>query len=51
MKAGDTTKMTATASVAQGNLLHVNGSYDVIAKDGVTVARGQYEQLQQQREK
>jgi ketosteroid isomerase-like protein len=42
---GDVTKLTATESIAQGNLLHVSGSYDVASKEGVTVAKGQYEQL------
>ena len=42
---GEVTKLTATSSVAQGNLMHVSGSYDVASKDGVTLARGQYDQL------
>lgn len=42
---GDVTKLTTTGSVAEGNLLHVSGSYDVTSKAGVTLARGQYDQL------
>ena len=48
MKPGDITKLTATGSMSQGNLLHVSGSYDVAANSGVTVAKGQYEQLWKQ---
>ena len=48
MKSGDTTKLTTSGSIAQGNLLHISGSYDVAAKDGVSVAKGQYEQLWKQ---
>ena len=42
---GEVTKLTADGSIAQGNLLHVNGSYDVTSKAGVMLARGQYDQL------
>ena len=48
MKSGEVTKLTTSGSIAQGNLLHIIGSYDVAAKDGVTVAKGQYEQLWKQ---
>lgn len=37
---GVVTKLTPNDSIAQGNLLHVDGTYDVTAKDGVTLARG-----------
>ena len=37
--------MTPEHSVAQGDLLHVAGVYDVVAKDGVSLAKGQYDQL------
>jgi uncharacterized protein (TIGR02246 family) len=42
---GEVTKLTADGSMAQGNLLHVSGAYDVTAKGGMTLARGQYDQL------
>jgi ketosteroid isomerase-like protein len=42
---GEVTKLTASGSVAQGNLLYVSGSYGVASKEGVPVARGQYDQL------
>src|SRR5688572_26097658 len=43
---GDQTKLTVTDSTAQGDLLHVDGSYEVTSKDGaVTIGRGQYQQL------
>lgn len=48
MKSGETTTLTTSGSIAQGNLLHVSGGYDVAAKDGVTIAKGQYEQLWKQ---
>lgn len=48
MKPGETTKLTTTGSTAQGSLLHVNGAYEVAAKDGATVAKGQYDQLWKQ---
>jgi len=42
---GIVTKITPGDSVAQGDLLHVDGAYEVAAKDGVTLAKGQYQQL------
>lgn len=42
---GVVTKLTPDHSVAQGDLLHVAGVYDVVAKDGVSLAKGQYDQL------
>lgn len=44
MKAGETTTLKTTDSVAQGNLLHVSGTYEVAA-NGAKVAFGQFEQL------
>jgi uncharacterized protein (TIGR02246 family) len=44
MKPGETTALKATDSIAQGNLLHVSGTYEVAAK-GAKVAYGQFEQL------
>ena len=32
-------------AVAEGDLLHVAGAYDVVAKDGLSLAKGQYQQL------
>ena len=45
MKAGETTALNVTESIAQGNLLHVSGTYAVSAKDAPKVAYGQFEQL------
>ena len=45
MKSGETTALKTTESIAQGNLLHVSGTYEVAAKDGAKVAYGQFEQL------
>jgi ketosteroid isomerase-like protein len=42
---GTTTTVTPTAATAQGDLLHVEGTYEAKGKDGATLARGQYEQL------
>ena len=42
---GTTTTVTPTAATAQGDLLHVEGTYDAKGKDGATLARGQYQQL------
>jgi uncharacterized protein (TIGR02246 family) len=43
---GDVTKLTVNDSTAQGDLLHVDGSYEVTSKDGTaTIGRGQYQQL------
>lgn len=42
---GVVTKLTADHTVAQGDLLHVAGVYDVVAKDGLSLAKGQYDQL------
>ena len=40
------TKLTPNDSIAQGDLLHVDGTYEVAAKDGAAVlASGQYQQL------
>jgi steroid delta-isomerase len=40
------TTLTATGSIAHGDLLNVDGTYEVTAKEGdVTLARGQYTQL------
>lgn len=45
MKSGEKTTLKTTDSVAQGNLLHVGGTYQVGAKNGARVAYGQFEQL------
>ena len=42
---GVATKLSPDHSVAQGDLLHVAGVYDVVGKDGVSLATGQYDQL------
>lgn len=43
---GIATRMMPTGSVAQGDLLNVDGTYEVIAKaEGVALAKGQYQQL------
>jgi ketosteroid isomerase-like protein len=42
---GESTKLIVNRSVAQGDLLHIDGTYDVTAKNGVALARGQYQQL------
>ena len=43
---GIVTKLTPNDSIAQGDLLHVDGTYEVSAKgEGVTLAKGQYQQL------
>lgn len=42
---GVTTKLTPSDSITQGDLLHVDGLYDVTGKNGVTLAKGQYQQL------
>ncbi len=42
---GEATKLTVNHSVAQGDLLHIDGTYDVTAKDGAPLAKGQYQQL------
>ncbi len=42
---GTTTTVTPAAATTQGDLLHVEGSYEAKGKDGATLARGQYEQL------
>ncbi len=43
---GIVTRLTPTDSVAQGDLLHVDGTYEVTAKTkGVTLVKGQYQQL------
>jgi ketosteroid isomerase-like protein len=42
---GAVTKLTPAASIAQGDLLSIDGHYQVNAKDGATLVEGQYEQL------
>jgi ketosteroid isomerase-like protein len=42
---GETTQLRVNRTVAQGDLLHIDGTYDVTAKNGVALARGQYQQL------
>ena len=42
---GVVTKLTPHDSIGQGDLLHVDGMYEVAAKDGVSLAKGQYQQL------
>lgn len=43
---GIATKLAPTGSIAQGDLLNVDGNYEVTAKEGgVTLARGQFTQL------
>ena len=42
---GVATKLTPADSIRQGDLLHVDGTYDVVAREGVTLAKGQYQQL------
>jgi ketosteroid isomerase-like protein len=42
---GVVTKLTPNDSIAQGDLLHVDGAYEVTAKEGATLAKGQYQQL------
>jgi ketosteroid isomerase-like protein len=43
---GLTTKLTPNDSIAQGDLLHVDGTYEVLAKnEGAAFAKGQYQQL------
>jgi ketosteroid isomerase-like protein len=42
---GVTTKLTPHDSIGQGDLLHVDGMYEVTAKDGISLASGQYQQL------
>jgi uncharacterized protein (TIGR02246 family) len=40
------TKLTPNDSIAQGDLLHVDGTYEVLAKNaGASLAKGQYQQL------
>ena len=48
IKSGEATTLKANGSVAQRDLLHVSGAYDVTTKEGATIARGQYEQLWKQ---
>jgi ketosteroid isomerase-like protein len=43
--AGVVTALKVNHAVAQGDLLHIDGTYDVTAKDGAPLARGQYQQL------
>jgi uncharacterized protein (TIGR02246 family) len=42
---GIVTKLTPASSVAQGDLLSIDGRYEVDAKDGATLVEGQYQQL------
>lgn len=42
---GAVTTLKPADSVAQGDLLHVDGTYDVKSKAGLTLASGQYQQL------
>jgi ketosteroid isomerase-like protein len=42
---GEVTTMTAGASMATGDLLHVDGAYTVNAKNGKPLVKGQYQQL------
>jgi ketosteroid isomerase-like protein len=42
---GEVTKLTAGGSMAAGDLLHVNGAYEVTSTNGMPLAKGQYEQL------
>ncbi len=42
---GVVTKLTPHDSIGQRDLLHVDGMYEVAAKDGVPLAQGQYQQL------
>src|SRR5688500_16560065 len=40
-----TTTLTPVDAVAQGDLVHVEGTYQVKGKDGAALANGQYQQL------
>jgi ketosteroid isomerase-like protein len=42
---GVATKLIPADSVEQGDLLHIEGSYEVSAKGGAALAKGQYQQL------
>lgn len=42
---GVTTTLTATGALAQGDLLHVQGTYEVRGENDLELARGQYQQL------
>lgn len=42
---GVTTTLTPVDAVAQGDLVHVEGTYQVKGKDGAELASGQYQQL------
>ena len=42
---GTTTTLTPTDSMAQDDLVHVEGTYQVKGKDGAELAEGQYQQL------
>lgn len=42
---GVATKLSPDHSIAQGELVHVAGAYDVVGKEGVSLAKGQYDQL------
>ena len=42
---GIVTKITPGDSIVQGDLLHVDGTYEVAGKDGVALGKGQYQQL------
>lgn len=45
---GVVTTLTPGDSMGQGDLLHVDGTYDVAGKDGITLANGHYQQLWRQ---
>jgi ketosteroid isomerase-like protein len=42
---GAVTKLMPSDSIVQGDLLHVDGTYEVAGKDGVALGKGQYQQL------
>jgi ketosteroid isomerase-like protein len=42
---GGVTELTSDSSITQGDLLHVDGAYEVASKEGVVLGRGQYQQL------
>jgi uncharacterized protein (TIGR02246 family) len=42
---GVVTKLRPDDAVTEGDLLHVAGAYDVVGKDGLSLAKGQYQQL------
>ena len=42
---GATTTLTPVDAIAQGDLVHVEGAYQVSGRDGAELAKGQYQQL------